>query len=603
MKLKLYFLFFYSSFLFSQNFQEKQLPSPDNMSVFFGGDLIDSTIHYGSRPSNFNGEVILFNHGYIDLNQFFFINNKFYEQTYNEGYQVVFVSTTRGQGMWKNGELLAEAIDIICDKYNVNSLSIIAHSNGGKASEVAMYEYDKNDKVKRVFALGTPYWGTFIADISQQSWFNWLWSVTGLNDGSVTSTTYYCRDVIRPYFDNHPNNNPEKFFIIGGSGFSNGTTGLAPLMFVSGSILYMQEGANDGVAPYKSTLRPGANYLFEEGELGLDHVDIIYGQNVWKYIAPILRANKRETKYVVNKQFKNNNIVVSDYQIVNSENEYEYLELDRNSSEGKLIVFHENKKKLLSLKSSAKEFIPYKYPEPYEKSNFEKHISIYKVASRQKKITLTANSKYVAYLHQANKVRMIYENHPSSNRIEVKFKNQNTNIESTKVTGVITLKTDLKGNPLSEKTTIKEFTFNRGTSNFTLDISKFKEGVYSIFISAVHDDFKRNIASGFTVGELNSIPKDNDFYEDIAEDKIDFKLKTRIINDYLYFKILKRHKENTDNFYNVDVYNINGKRVMHKAKNIDNEIYKISMGGLKAGVYIVQVINRKSLKSFKILKN
>ena len=505
--------------------------------------------------------------------------------------------------MWKNGELLAEAIDIICDMYNVNSLTIIANSNGGKASEVAMYEYDKHEKVKRVFALGTPYWGTFIADISQQSWFNWLWSVTGLNDGSATSTTYYCRDVIRPYFDNHPDNDPEKFYIIGGFGFSNGTTGIAPLMFISGSILYMQEGANDGVASYKSTLRLGANYLFEEGELALDHVDIIYGQNVWKYIAPILRANKRESKYVLKKQIKKNNKVISDYQIVNSENKYEFLELDRSSSEGKLFVFHESKKRLLSLKSLDNKLIPNKYPESYEKSNFENHISIYNVVSKQKKITLTANSKYVAYLHQENKVRMIYEHYPLSNRIQIKFKNHNSDIASTRVTGVITRKTDLKGNSFSEETTIEEFTFNRDTSDFTLDISEFNEGVYSIFIFAVHDDFKRNIASGFTIGKLNSRSKDDDFYLGTIQDKIGFKLKARVINDYLNFKILKRNKENNDNFYNVDIYNINGKKVIHKARNIDDEIYKIRMVDLKAGVYIVQVRNRKFLKSFKILKN
>ena len=50
------------------------------------------------------------------------------------------------------------------------------------------------------------------------------------------------------------------------------------------------------------------------------------------------------------KQIKNNNKVISDYQIVNSENKYEFLELDRSSSEGKLFVFHESKKRLLSLK-------------------------------------------------------------------------------------------------------------------------------------------------------------------------------------------------------------------------------------------------------------
>ena len=133
----------------AQNFIEKQLPSPNNLSNFFIGPLLTSTIHYGEKPSNFNGEVLLFNHGYIDLNQLFFTSNTFYKEAYNAGYHVVFVATTRGEGLWANGKLLAESIDIITNKYTVNALTIIAHSNGGKAAEAAMFTYNKKIRLKK----------------------------------------------------------------------------------------------------------------------------------------------------------------------------------------------------------------------------------------------------------------------------------------------------------------------------------------------------------------------------------------------------------------------------------------------------------------------
>ena len=126
--------------VFSQSFIEKQLPPPQNLSSFFIGPIIKSTIHYGAKPANYNDKVLLFNHGYIDLNQLFFTNNTFYQEAYNAGYQVVFVATTRGEGIWANGNLLAEAIDIITHKYEVANLDIIAHSNGGKAAEAASWE-------------------------------------------------------------------------------------------------------------------------------------------------------------------------------------------------------------------------------------------------------------------------------------------------------------------------------------------------------------------------------------------------------------------------------------------------------------------------------
>lgn len=390
---------------YSQNFLEKQLPPPEKLSSFFIGPLIKSTIHYGEKPANYNGEVLVFNHGYIDLNQLFFTNNSFYEEAYSAGYQIVFVATTRGKGMWENGELLAESIDIITSKFLVNDVSLIAHSNGGKAAEVAMFSYNKKDKVKKVFALGTPFYGTYLADISQQWWFNWIWGKTGLNEGSATSTTYYCKNVVRPYFDNFETNQPSKFYILGGSGFKNGHTILAPLLFTSGTIIYVAEGINDGVTSYDSSLRPNANYLFKKGEAKFDHVDLAYGQFVWNYIKPYLNSsNVLKTEERSNK-LNTKQKIISNYQIINSENSYDDIIIDNSLKTIELEVFHENKTNNFDLYFNNKKI---EQKSTSNKSNtIATHKSNYTI-SNTSNISLKANSRFAAFAYFSNGAEMNY---------------------------------------------------------------------------------------------------------------------------------------------------------------------------------------------------
>ncbi|WP_028888156.1 T9SS type A sorting domain-containing protein [Tenacibaculum ovolyticum] len=589
-------ILFTSLTLFSQNFVEKKLPKPDNLSSLFIGPLLKSTIHYGAKPDNFNGKVILFNHGYIDLNQLFFTNNTFYQEAYNEGYQVVFVATTRGEGMWANGKLLAESIDTITNKYHVNDVYIIAHSNGGKASEVAMYTHKKYNKVKKVFALGTPYWGTYLADISQQWWLNWLWKKTGLNEGGATSTTYYCRDVVRPYFDNHVNNEPSKFIILGGSGFARGHTLLAPLMFASGSVLYLHQGVNDGVSPYKSTLRPNGIYTFKKNEAYLDHVDIALGQYVWKHIKPYLDENVlKKTMTKNDSELINYTKTTSDYQIINSENDYDKIIADKGNTNIDLQIFHENSYSDFNLKSTKGSLLPQRGK--YSKTNsVADYVSNYTLKASNSSV-LKGNSKFVAYAHQSNGPKMVYEVKKDENILKVSFLDSNANTDDIEVTATITKTSDLLGNTTEDEIYLQSFNYHQKTKNFTLDTSFFKEGVYTIYINSKHLDFTRNIISGFTVGtitntkikELNT-PKEFLF---------DIKLSNTIITNSINIKtkgISPIHK------LSIKIYTINGQLITDAIMIRNNGIYSTNTNNLSSGLYIATIAYKNHSKSFKIIK-
>mgnify|MGYP001791289931 CR=1 FL=1 len=588
--------FFFVTTIFSQRFLEKQLPSPDYLSSFFIGPLVKSTIHYGEKPSNFNGEVLLFNHGYIDLNQLFFTNNTFYEEAYNSGYQVAFVATTRGKGMWKNGELLAEAIDIITEKYNVNQLSILAHSNGGKAAEVAMFSHNKSYKVKKVFALGTPFWGTYLADVSQQWWFNWIWSKTGLNEGSATSTTYYCRDVVRPYFDSLSNNEPEKFYVFGASGFSNGHTLLSPLMLTSGAILYVVQGTNDGVTAYSSSLRPRANFLFKKGEAKYDHIDVAFGQYVWKHIKPYLNDNLN-VNLLPDTSNNSRNIISSNYQIINSENGYDQLVLDKHSKSVQLEVFHEKKAEDFTLYTNNMEL---KKAQMNRSNVFDQYCSRYVLKSSETAM-IEGNSRFAAFAHFPDGPKMNYEVIKHENTVNISFENIETPVKNIEVVAVIDKTNTLLGNKTSSETVVLSLDYESESNSFILDTSSFSEGVYSTFITANDSNFKRSLVSGFTIGNLSN-QKMHDNTSEIQNLPI---LDINLVTNTVYNSIDFINTSNLSiNAIAMKIYTLNGKLVISEnlTANYDSFTSKGAVSGLSGGLYIVNIEYQNTKKTFKILK-
>ncbi len=576
-------------FLFSQNFIEKQLPFPSQLSSLFIGPLIKSTIHYGKQPPNYNGEVLLFNHGYIDLNQLFFTNNTFYRDAYNAGYQVVFVATTRGEGLWKNGELLAESIDIITNKYNVNDLTIIAHSNGGKAAEAAMFSFNKRNKVKKVIALGTPYWGTYLADVSQKWWFNWIWKKTGLNEGAATSTTYYCRDVVRPLFDNASNNQPEKFIILGASGFKNGHTILAPLMFTSGGILYLAQGTNDGVTPYSSSLRPGATYLFNKGEAKLDHIDVALGQYVWNTIKPYLKNSIKGKKTTI-KERDETNYIISDYQIINSENSYDKV-IMAEDQEALIEVFHEKKLQDFKLQSDKKAL------EPIHKAKRKNTVESYSSSYLVKNVKhLNANSKFAAFIHFPKGPKMKYLPQKKEQNISVRFDNLTVPLHEIEVDAVITKTSDLLGKTIDGDSFVHPLSLSN--EEFTLDTSSFEDGVYSIHITGKHKDFTRSIISGFVQGKLSSKDIKNDVVN--SNTTLDMELKTNLIENSI--EIINH--SNSLKKVTASIYNLNGQLKITQSftEHAKNYIVKNAINSLSSGLYILLIEQDNLKKSFRLIK-
>ncbi len=601
MKLKFTLIALFScAIVCSQNFLEVQLPKPDKLNPFFIGPLFKSTIHYGVTPPNYNGKVLLFNHGYIDLNQNqFLFDNSFYQKTYDEGYQAVFVATTRGGGIWVNGELLAESIDIITEKYKVADVSIIAHSNGGKAAEAAMIQYGKKDKVQQVFALGTPYWGTYLADISQMPWLNWAWRLTGLNEGARTSTTYYCRDVIRPYLDNNPNNEPEKFVVLGASGYFNGSNLLARAAFtVTGGILLPVQGANDGVAPYRSTLRPGAEYVFRKNDYRafFDHIDVSLGQFSWPYVKSYLQNRSYKNNQILETENPANFITTSDYYIIHSENEYEQITLDKNSAFAVAEIIHENPTaefQALDLTNTQL----YNLKTQYEKD----HKTV--ISFSESNIQLKSDTRFAAFVRQNNGITMSLEHQIKNDFPTLKvdiYSNQKNNesLLNTEVRGVIIKTSRIDGSPLQNEPEI--IAFNRKKGSFYFDTKDLDEGVYSLFLnSESNGNFKRSIISGFVVGDVKKVLKNEQNVRPVNETKKSIQIVPNSVKNQA---LLSLQGYDIINEISLKVYDITGKKITDFVMPVNqNSQYDISekLRILKGGIYLLQVNNKEVLKFVK----
>ncbi|QKX05266.1 T9SS type A sorting domain-containing protein [Aquimarina sp. TRL1] len=588
-------LLFFSLTSYTQNFKEIQLPTPTKITNNFIGPLFHPTIHYGATPENYNGKVIVFNHGYIDLNQSqFLFKNTFYQDVFNEGYQAVFVATTRGEGLWTNGKLLASALDIITHKYGIPQVYLIAHSNGGKAAEAAMFHYGKKDKVANVFALGTPFWGTYLADISQVPLLNWIWKLTGLNEGARTSTTYYCRDIVRPYFDKHPSNQPQKFISFGASGFYNSSVPIAaPVFLVSGGVLLAKQGSNDGVAPYSSTLRPNATIHFKDKDPNaiFDHLDISFGQFSWKHIRPYIENDNKRTFLETTSLKPSTTSLESNYYLIQSDKEHR-LHLEKSTSKTQWIdIIHKKENAIFQTSNThnkKKDIIPvHKIP----------HRTI--LQPTKKDMALHSDSAFIAFVKDANGPVMSFSNEISSQKpfLEVSFTTPEkekfsvpTNFD---VWGVIY---DTSSEDINDPEEIINFTKNG--NKFVFDPSVLPHGVYSIIIHATnHQNIKRNLISGFVLGNEDPFMTFNP-ESTTPKEQPNIVITPSVIEDTATISILTPPPYDAT----ITVYTIHGQKVLSlPLPESQNNSYDISgpLQKLQSGVYLLKYDTQKAIRFIK----
>ncbi|MDX1904448.1 MAG: hypothetical protein SFU27_09855, partial [Thermonemataceae bacterium] len=181
-------------FVLQSAFAQKivQLPLPSKMNVVEGGSTGGNndvgTIYYGSVPANSSTKpVLVFIHGYNSSAKTWWEDNDMYSKAYADGYRTAFVSVHPDQTMWTNGQLFAGMLNTITTYFGVSRVVVIAHSKGGVDTDAALIHYGAWNKVERVLTLGSPHFGTPLADLASSGWTSWLGAIFGQNNNATKS--------------------------------------------------------------------------------------------------------------------------------------------------------------------------------------------------------------------------------------------------------------------------------------------------------------------------------------------------------------------------------------------------------------------------------
>ncbi len=177
---------------------------------------------------------------------------------------------------------LANNIDNILQQTGSKQVNIIAHSMGGLDARYMISSLGYGNKVATLTMIGTPNRGTSVADVALQyipgplqnalgvlSWFagcttdqeNYSTCTQNALVAASQMTTSYVKYVFNPENQNDPR---VAYFSYGGSASSFSIT---PVLAPSYIILWMTEGANDGLVSVNSA--KWGTYL---GTLSTDHL-------------------------------------------------------------------------------------------------------------------------------------------------------------------------------------------------------------------------------------------------------------------------------------------------------------------------------------------
>ncbi|MCT4327718.1 T9SS type A sorting domain-containing protein [Chryseobacterium indologenes] len=479
-----------SSLVSNAQLHEETLTNPTKGKL--SGHDRERTIYYGYTPDNWNGKTIVFTHGY-NSNNSTFIDGKsvMYKWAFNQGYKTIFISTTEGGTMELNAEIFAQGLDQVKEKTGTSKFYMVGYSNGGKSIDLALSIHNKKDMAIKAVTLGTPFKGTQIANLGQWPGISWLTSFMMPGDGQKTSTTYYM-EKIRKIIDNSPNNEPDKFYHIGHTGYKNSDTSptkYAKYLAAGNLIKLMGGGNNDGTTPYYSHSKPNAHIVLAENEGKKNHSQLPYDIENWNRIDSIFNINTAINTAIIPKTS-----VLDKTDITTTE--FSDYQLMYNGHQDLIVKNDGEKYELISLKEREREE-SYRTITPsavmYQKGAY--------------KIESTNHQNFLNVYKSLEKNGFILQRDAINNRLIIRdLKNKDIKGSTIKAetyhisdNNTTSIGTDKRTIPLL-------FTYEPSIMAFTASLSDFKDGVYAMNIHVENEYYARDLISGFVAGNINFKP-------------------------------------------------------------------------------------------------
>lgn len=247
------------------------------------------TWYIGSTPDHLipDAPVILFVQGLNSSASTWYDNNDMYETAYNNGYQTAFLelydSGGTSEDMWDNGSLLAAKIQEIYNYFG-KKLVLVTHSKGGIDAQTALVHYNAYPYVSNVITLGSPHYGSQLADLAYSSWASWLADILGSkSDGTYSLQTSYM-NYFRSITDHHANVNKNNYYTLAGTKWGSFGSSL-----YWGGLYLSQYGTNDGAVTVANAYLPNGQML-QVGDW--DHSTIKYGSSTFSIFKPFLTTNR-----------------------------------------------------------------------------------------------------------------------------------------------------------------------------------------------------------------------------------------------------------------------------------------------------------------------
>ncbi|MGD1842758.1 MAG: T9SS type A sorting domain-containing protein [Thermonemataceae bacterium] len=497
--------------LFAQKPYFLPAPSENTRGGLIGGADDVGTIYYGAVPSNAGTKpVLVFIHGYTSNASTWWDGNDMYDQAFSDGYRTAFVSVHPDKSMWTNGELFASMLTTITNYYGVNRVVVVAHSKGGIDTDAALIHYGGYSKVERTITLGSPHFGTQLADLAQSGWVSWLSSVFGQNNEAtfVLQTGYM--NYFREETDNHPNRPLTNFTTFG-------TWGYGGILWFSGVYLeanstVRNSGGNDGVVPYYSTIRPNSAVIFGEkdGRGDLNHFEVSEGNEMWRYIKAQLPSTVTRTQPPVLAATKTNPnaVVYSRSQIISSNQGGNTFFIEKNASKVKVEVFQSSlfdeiqlldpqNKRVIGLNTTDKERSLFGGDLVKTVELSAPEAGIYEIQSQEPFVAIitTENGVNARFSSDLNDEKLTYqEGEPMHFAVSLEGATQAT------VTGSLIRTGSLDGtNDRSEEAFVFELSRNAAGVYIGTIPPTLRTGVYSVNVAAVGEGFERDIATSVAV--------------------------------------------------------------------------------------------------------
>ncbi|MFN7253174.1 MAG: esterase/lipase family protein [Anaerobacillus sp.] len=181
------------------------------------------TIHIGTLPAEPNPEkpVLVFVQGLTNNSTTWYQGNNMYDLARQNGFETAFVELYDSGGTpksyWDNGAILANQLEQISEYFGGKKLVIVGYSKGGVDAQVALIHEGKHHLVSDVVTIGSPHWGSELADLANSSSLGWLAALIGQNSEGTRSLQTGVMNHFRAITDNRWEVNQNRYYTIAGN--------------------------------------------------------------------------------------------------------------------------------------------------------------------------------------------------------------------------------------------------------------------------------------------------------------------------------------------------------------------------------------------------